>query len=177
MRYVALLYSIVLAGGKRLSMAPLREMFSELGYREPETLLSTGNVIFKARKTDARTLEARLEAAFAKRFGKHIDFLVRTEADWCQLAAGNPLPKASAESPALVAVRVMRDPVDAQAMATLEARVRPGERLAFVGGDIWIYVPDGISASPLATAVSNTRIGIGTSRNWSTVAKIAARLT
>ncbi|MCD7060057.1 DUF1697 domain-containing protein [Pelagibacterium xiamenense] len=175
-RYVALLYSIVLGEGKRLTMAPLREMFAELGYSSAETLLATGNVIFESAEADPRAIEARLETAFAGRFGKAVAFIVRSDADWQRLAEGNPLPEASAASPAQVAVRVMRAPVSKDARALLEARVRPGESLRFVDGDIWVHIPDGISTSALASVMTNARIGVGTSRNWNTVRKIAERL-
>ncbi|WP_404403177.1 DUF1697 domain-containing protein [Pelagibacterium halotolerans] len=175
-RYVALLYSIILGGGRRLSMAPLRDMFAQLGYSGAETLLATGNVIFESPEADPRAIEARLETAFAERFGKPIEFIVRSEGDWLGLVERNPLPEASATSPAQVAVRVMRAPVSDDARALLEARVQPGESLRFVDGDIWIYIPEGISTSPLASVMTNARIGVGTSRNWNTVRKIVERL-
>ena len=45
--YIALLHSIVIAPGKRVVMSDLRDMASSLGYRNPRTLVSTGNIIFE----------------------------------------------------------------------------------------------------------------------------------
>ena len=69
--WVALLYSIVLGPGRRVVMADLRALAGELGFERPRTLLATGNLIFEAEAADARAVEARLEPAFAARFGKH----------------------------------------------------------------------------------------------------------
>jgi uncharacterized protein (DUF1697 family) len=68
-RWVALLYSVVLPGG-RLAMADLRDLAAGLGLGAPRTLLATGNLLFEADAADAAELEARLEPAFAARFGK-----------------------------------------------------------------------------------------------------------
>ena len=46
--YVALLHSIVLAGGRRVVMADLKAMAEALGYRAPRTLVATGNLLFKS---------------------------------------------------------------------------------------------------------------------------------
>ncbi|HYR28602.1 MAG TPA: DUF1697 domain-containing protein, partial [Thermoanaerobaculia bacterium] len=129
--FVALLYSIVLAPGRRVVMAELRAMAAELGRGAPRTLVATGNLVFEA-EGDARALEARLERAFAARFGKHIDIIVRDADGWRGLVAGNPFPRASAARPAQVAVRVMRAPLDPGFAASLEPYRAGRERIAVV---------------------------------------------
>jgi uncharacterized protein (DUF1697 family) len=174
--WVALLYSIVLGQGRRLVMADLRDLAAELGFGWPRTLLATGNLIFEA-EGDTAELEGRLEAAFAARFGKHIDIILREGARWPQLMAGNPFPEASEREPARVAVRVMRTPLDAGVIGVLDPYRAGGERLEVVDGDLWVHMPDGIGTSRLARAITPARAGgAGTFRNWNTVRKIGAAL-
>ncbi|HET9067689.1 MAG TPA: DUF1697 domain-containing protein, partial [Amaricoccus sp.] len=173
--YVALLYSIVLGPGRRVVMADLRALAEDLGFRRPRTLLASGNLLFEAEaEADGgeREIEARLEPAFADRFGRAIDIIVRAGADWPRLMAGNPFPEAAAREPARVAVRVMRAPADAAAVERLTPRLGPGERLAVVGGDLWVHVPQGFAPSRLPGAITPRREGVGTFRNWNTVRRI-----
>jgi uncharacterized protein (DUF1697 family) len=175
-RWVTLLYSIVLGGGRRVVMSDLRALAGELGLGAPRTLLATGNLIFEA-DAGARALEARLEPAFAARFGRHVDIIVRDAAAWPRLMAGNPFPQASEREPARVAVRVMRAPAGAEVVARLAPYCAEGECVAVVGGDIWVHLPNGIAASRLSGAITPARAGgAGTFRNWNTVRRIGSLL-
>ncbi|WP_027151878.1 DUF1697 domain-containing protein [Mesorhizobium sp. WSM2561] len=171
--YVALLYSIVLGEGRRVVMSDLRAMTEGLGLNDPRTLVATGNLVFETKETEIAALERRLETAFQKTFGRHVDIIVRRADDWLKLAAGNPFPAESAAAADQVAVRVMRKPVPAEAVAALEAYIGKDERMQAVGGDIWIFFSRETPSSRLLAAISHKRLGIGTSRNWNTVHKLA----
>ncbi len=72
-----------------------------------------------------------------------------------------------------VAVRVMRKPVSAEAIAALKAYVGKDEKMQAVAGDIWIFFSRETPSSRLLAATSHKRLGVGTSRNWNTVRKLA----
>lgn len=169
--FVALLYSIVLPNG-RLVMADLKDLAASLHLENPRTLLATGNLIFEADASVAE-LETRLEKAFAARFGKHIDFIIRTSADWQKLVAANPFPDAVAEN---VMVRVQRDTLMDSTLEMLE-RYRPeGDEIRLVNGDLWVKFAGRPSESRLASALTPKKLGVGTSRIWNTVRRLGAML-
>ncbi|MFD2057953.1 DUF1697 domain-containing protein [Mesorhizobium calcicola] len=171
--YVALLYSIILGEGRRVVMADLKAMAQDLGLKNVRTLVATGNLVFEAQTMPVGALEGRLEAAFEKAFGKHVDIIVRTASDWLTLAAGNPFPDESIATADQVAVRVMRQPVPDEAVSALKSYVGKDEKMRAVGGDIWIVFSRATPSSRLLAATSHKRLGIGTSRNWNTVRKLA----
>jgi uncharacterized protein (DUF1697 family) len=171
--YVALLYSITLGEGRRLVMADLKAMAEGLGLKNPRTLVATGNLVFETRATDIDKLEQRLETAFEKSFGRHVDIIVRAAEEWLKLAAGNPFPVDSAEAGDQVAVRVMRNPAPADAVVTLQAYAAEDEKVFSAGGDIWVVFSRERPSSRLLAAMNHKRMGIGTSRNWNTVRKLA----
>lgn len=175
--YVALLYSIVLGQGRRLVMADLRAMAESLDLEAPRTLVSTGNLVFEAKGATVAQLEQRLEAAFEPLFGRHVDIIVRSAADWRQLVAGNPFPKESAADASRVMVRVMRKPVADDVAAALEPYLANGERLKLVAGDLWVHFPHEPSQSKLLGALTPKRLGgAGTSRNWNTIRRLGEML-
>lgn len=171
--YVALLYSIILGEGRRLVMTDLKAMAEELGLKKVRTLVATGNLVFETSATAVADLEQRLEAAFEKTFGRHVDIIVRGAEDWRTLAAGNPFPGESAEAGDQVAVRVMRKPAPVDAVAALQAYAAADEKVMSVGGDIWVVFSRERPSSRLLAATSHKRLGVGTSRNWNTVRKLA----
>jgi len=175
--WVALLYSVTVAPGRRVRNAELVALAEGLGFSRPRTLLATGNLIFEAAARDAHAIEAALEPAFAARLGRPVDIIVRAGDRWQALMRGNPFPEAAARSPAQVAVRVMRNPADAGVAARLEPYRVEGESLAVVDGDLWVHLPHGTAGSRLAAAITPARAGgAGTFRNWNTVRRIGDAL-
>lgn len=175
--YVALLYSIVLGPGRRVIMADLRAVAEALGYRDAMTIGASGNLLFKADPAPLAEVEAALEAGFAARFGKSVDIILRDAEGWQRLAAGNPFPEAAARDGARVHVRVMRHPAAESDLARLLAYASGGEELRIVDGDLWLHFADRLpSEGKLLGQLTAKRSGIGTVRNWNTVARIAAAL-
>lgn len=175
--YVALLYSIVLGPGRRVLMADLRAVAEALGYSDATTIGASGNLLFQAHPAPLGELEAALEAGFAARFGKSVDIILRDAESWRRLAAGNPFPEAAARDGARVHVRVMRQPAAESDLARLSAYASGGEELRIVDGDLWMHFADRLpSEGKLIGQLTAKRSGVGTVRNWNTVAKIAAAL-
>lgn len=170
--YVALLYSIILPDG-RLKMDDLRDMASGIGLGNPRTLVATGNLVFTAQKTSVQKLEAQLEAAFEKRFGKTVDIIVRSADDWQETVKANPF---GTDDPRSVAMRVQRDPLDTAVLEDLKRFASQGETLKIVGGDLWMHFPGPVSASRVTGALTKKRLGIGTTRALSTVISLGEML-
>ena len=170
--YVALLHSIVLGPGKRLIMADLRALAEQLGFTDCKTLVATGNLVFRAEMAPVREIEDRLERAFEKRFGKHVDILVRAGDDWLKLAADNPFPQGN---PPDVCVRVMRAPLNHSVLELLE-KYRGKEKITLAGGDLWIDFCGKPSESRLLPVLTTKRLGVGTTRNANTVNGLAEML-
>jgi uncharacterized protein (DUF1697 family) len=168
--YVALLHSIVLAPGRRVVMSDLRDMAEALGYRNPRTLVSTGNIVFETVDAPLGDIEAMLEAAFASKFGKPVDIIVRSGGDWLKLARANPFPDGGGSQ---VIVRVMRKPLDHSVLAALGKYTEPNQRLALTAGDLWIDFAGKPSEWKLLSALTTKRMGVGTLRNWNTVRGLA----
>lgn len=171
--YVALLHSIVLAPGKRLVMADLKDMAGNLGFRGARTLVATGNLVFETEDAPLATIEARLETAFRDRFGKHVDFVLRTAEAWKRLAAQNPFPDGHAPD---VGIRVMRQPLDVAVLPKLRAIATPDINLAIVDGDLWIDFSGKPSETKLLSHLTTRKLGVGTLRNANTVNGIARML-
>jgi uncharacterized protein (DUF1697 family) len=169
MTCVALLHSIVLGEGRRVAMADLRATVESAGFRSPRTLVATGNLVFDADDETVSDVEAALESAVARDFGKHVDIIARAADDWIALAAGNPFSDASGSDAPNIVVRVMRTPLSQDVLPGLQRHCRDGEKIRVVNGDLWVHFPGKPSTSKLLSALTTKRLGVGTLRNWNTV--------
>ena len=68
-RLIALLRGINVGRAKRVAMADLRKVLSDMGYSDVRTLLNSGNVVFDCNAADAADCAARIEEALVLKLG------------------------------------------------------------------------------------------------------------
>lgn len=154
-------------------MSELRAAASGLGFKNPRTLVATGNLIFEADSLSIPEIETMLEAEFENIFGKHVDIIVRKADAWLKLTAGNPFVDRPGSD---VVVRVMRPRLDDAVVDMLRDYAKGPERIAIIDGDLWVDFVSKPSLSRLLPALTTKRLGVGTLRNWNTVQGLARML-
>ena len=170
-RSIALLRAVNV-GGRKLPMADLRALCGGLGWKDVETYIQSGNVVFSASGSPA-ALEARLEQAIKERFGLDVPVVVRTAAQWAACVKANPFPDAGRDSPNRLQMLVSKQPPKADASARLIERADAGEEVKAAGGVLWLHYPEGIARSKLTPSLIDKACGSpSTSRNWRTVLKL-----
>lgn len=172
--YAALLHGINVGGHRKVPMAELRTLLTELGHGAVRTYLQSGNAVFTSGLGDATALAAGIRQAIAERFGFEAGVLVREHAYLKAVADACPFPAASLDGKQ-VHVTYLSAPLPASRFASLDpARYLPEE---FRLGDraIYLYAPNGVGRSKLADAVASsvsTADPSATDRNWNTVVKL-----
>ena len=166
--YVALLRGINVGTAKRVPMADLRDLFAGLGYKDVKTLLNSGNVVFSG-KTPSET---RIEKAFEDRFGFSSRFTILGADELDAAVRENPLLEKPNPSRFLVAF--LKTPEHRRELLALEGGKWHSEAFALGARVAYMWCPEGILASPLATALNKVLKDSVTVRNWSTVLKLHA---
>jgi uncharacterized protein (DUF1697 family) len=170
-RYVALLRGINLGSARRVPMAGLRELLTERGYGDVQTLLQSGNVAVSTRK-GAETVRKDLEQAIAERFGVETDVVLRTREELEALIAADPLGDVATDPKRLQVHFLSGEPAAAAARALEEAEIAP-ERIAVRGREICVWHANGIQRSPASKLIGRADLGVvATARNWSTVTRL-----
>src|SRR5215831_4547610 len=70
--------------------ADLKKSFEAAGFKDVQTVLSSGNVVFTARAAPAETLARRAEAAMQPQLGRTFLTIVRSIDDLRSLLAADP---------------------------------------------------------------------------------------
>src|SRR5215471_18856930 len=107
--YIALLRAINLAGLNRVSMSELRDLAATLGLQDAQTLLQSGNLVFRSSLSSTEKLERLLEEAAAKRLEVSTDFFVRSAKEWKAVIAANPFPAEAKNDPGRLFVMALKD--------------------------------------------------------------------
>lgn len=184
-RVVALLRAINV-GGHVVRMERLRELFGEMGYRDAETLIASGNVLFGPGRAAPASIERKIEAGLASALGYEVATMVRTgpeirtaveraSAIAAREAASGPREAGGAPPSMLVAFLKSAPPADAA--VKLSALESDDERLWLDGRELYWYCRIRLSDSKLPGGRLEKILGVAmTVRNVTTVAKIGARL-
>jgi uncharacterized protein (DUF1697 family) len=163
--HIALLRGINLGGRKMIAMSDLRERAERLGLRDVSTLLQSGNLVFRSKKTPAQ-LEKLLEKEI------EVDIFVRTPQEWAAVIAANPFPEEAKRDPGHLIVMFLKE---ARNAAALQPAIVGREVARGAGRHIYIVYPDGMGTSKLTNAMIEKKLGTrATARNWNTVLKLAA---
>jgi uncharacterized protein (DUF1697 family) len=175
--YIGLLRGINLAGNKMVAMADLRAVIAKLGFRDVQSLLQSGNVVFRGAAKAPAKIEAQLEAAIEKRFGFNVECHVRTADEWNTVIEGNPFGAAAKKDPSHLLVSCFKAPLDKANVKALQdaiAALSAPEILHADGRHLYIVFPDGVGNSKVNRIIDRKLRALGTARNWNTVTKLAA---
>lgn len=160
-------------GGVKVPMAELKALAAGAGFGDPRTLLASGNLVVDS-DADPQAVAERLEQVIEGHFGRRIDVIVRTPAQWAAMMDANPFSEHAADGGSKLLVMVMKNGVKPGAVEALRAFATGGERLEAAGGELFFWFPEGQGRSKLAQMAQPRLIGVGTGRNWNTVVKLAA---
>ena len=176
-RYLAFLRGINV-GGHRVSMEDLRARFAELRFRNVETFIASGNVIFEASgRANAEALEKWIEGHLREALGYGVATFLRTPAELSRIVSALPFPEADvAVAGHTVHVGFLRRAPDAALIAHLQGLATSFDTFG-VGTREMYWLCRGRSSDSLVkwTAVEKAMKLDVTMRNLTTVRKLAAK--
>lgn len=171
-RFIALLRGINVGGHNRLPMAELRSRCTELGWRDVQTYIQSGNLLFSARG-GTPALEAAIEKTILDNFGLSISVIIRSAQEWAGYPGSNPFPEASEREPAAVMLALSKRPLLEDAATELRKRAATSERIEQTGHALWIHFGSGSARSGITPVLLDRLAGSPvTTRNWRTVLKL-----
>jgi uncharacterized protein (DUF1697 family) len=167
-RYAAFLRGVSPMNAK---MPQLKAAFEAAGFTGVKTVLSSGNVVFSARKASETSLERKAQAEMRKQLGHDFLTIVRPVEALREMLASDPYKDFRLAAGAKRIVTFLRGRPKAELKLPIEldgARI-----LCMEGGEIFsAYVPSPKGAV-FMTLIEKTFGRELTTRTWDTVAKVA----
>jgi uncharacterized protein (DUF1697 family) len=170
---VALLHGINVGRAKRVAMADLRAMMSDLGFGDVRTLLNSGNAVFISPDLSPPDVATTLERALASRLGVTARITILSADELATVVEANPLLSVAGD-PSRHLVAFLTDPADRPRLDPLATRDWEPEVLALGERVAYLWCPEGLLASRLPEEIMRTLGKAATIRNWATVMKLRA---
>ena len=88
--YMALLRGINVGGKNKILMAELQDLLLNIGLKEVQTYIQSGNIIFNSEEGNSSKLELQITEAIQERFGLNVPVLVKTNDELKAIFYGCP---------------------------------------------------------------------------------------
>lgn len=175
-RYVALLRGVNL-GKRKVLMADLRRLLSDLGLDDVATYLQSGNAVFSTDRADRAALTGEIERALADQFGFEVPTTLRTGTEIEAVIEACPYRAQADADPTKVQVTFLEPMPPTAIWAELEAERFGPEEMTPGDGVLYMHLPEGMGRAKLPEAVARATAGVlATTRNWRTVVNLATLL-
>lgn len=173
--FVVLLRGVNVGKGNRVPMAEFRALLEAQGFTGVQTLLNSGNAVFRSTGRSATAHASAVSAALRERLGLSIHVMVKSASDFGAAVAGNTLaPAADQYSRFLVAFA--QEQAAIEALEALRPLLRAPERLLIGKHAAYLHCARGILESEAANALLGKAGRAVTTRNWATTLKLEALL-
>jgi uncharacterized protein (DUF1697 family) len=175
-KYIAFLRAINV-GGHTVKMDYLRNLFTGLGFRNVETFIASGNVIFDSPSKSSRTLEKKIESCLLKALGYEVTTFVRSTTELVEIAQHKPFPDSELSAPidAVYIGFMASEPSDAAKKKLLSLATKV-DAFHLKGREVYWLCRTKFGDSEFSGALLAKTLGMpATLRNSTTVKKMAAR--
>lgn len=173
MEYAALLRGINVVGRKMIKMEELRLLCESLGLSGAQTLLQSGNVVFRSAEKDREKLAKRIEGGIERKFELDVRVVVRTSADLRRVIKGNPFKRGETPNLSWLLVMFLDAKPESGAFADLRSHYKGPEDIHLAGEELYIHYCNGVGKSKLTNDLIQRKLQVtGTARNWNTVQKL-----
>ena len=172
-RFVALLRGINVGKAKRVPMAELRALLTEIGYTGVATLLNSGNAVFRAAKGISAKHAADIASAISRKLTIEVPVIVKSMQELSVIVSENTLAEVAADHSRLLAIFV-QDTKGLSELRAIEPLVVPPEKFIIGKNAAYLNCASGILESKAGAALLGKSGKRATTRNWATVLKLQA---
>jgi len=175
-QHIALLRGINVGKAKRIAMADLRRLLSDLGHTNVRTLLNSGNAVFQTTSRSPAKLAQTIEKEISRSLQLEVPIVVVTAKELDAIIAANPLLQAATDPSRFLVAFVQRRQDLAPAAELISGSWEP-EAFALGEQAAYLWCADGVIKSRVAKAFARATGDAATTRNWATVLKLQAMLS
>ena len=167
--YISILRGINVGGNRILKMEALRALYAELGFRNVQTYIQSGNVIFQYDQATSGELGIKIASAIAEKFALDVPVIVIELEELRQIIADNPFSKETSKDIRYLHVTVLSETPDKEKYDKIGETAYLPDEFQRCGKAIYLYCPAGYGNTKLTNSFFEGKLNVtATTRNWKT---------
>jgi len=169
-KYVALLRGINVGGHKKVPMADLRQLLTELGLNSVKTYIQSGNVVFQSEEKETVSLEDLIRKGIQNHFGFEISVLVKTDKEVHDIFNNNPFSEEIKPSSYFIILHTVPD----NNLVTETSKIQQDNEMFQIDNScIYTYCSIGYGNAKCTTNFFERKLKVSaTARNYRTMNKL-----
>ena len=172
--YIALLRGINVSGHNKIKMVELRQLFTDLAFKNVSTYIQSGNVIFTSIENNISKIENSIIKAVKLEFGYDLKVLVITKNKLETVFKSNPFLEITNVDITKLCVTFLRNTPTLENVPQIEALVANSEdEFKIVEKYIYLHCPTSFAKTKLTNNLFERKLKTdATTRNWKTITKL-----
>ncbi|HTA29953.1 MAG TPA: DUF1697 domain-containing protein [Candidatus Cybelea sp.] len=168
--YICIIRGINVVGCKIIKMEALRRMFEALKFKNAQTYIQSGNVIFQDKKTDGEVLAKKIAKRIQADFGFDVPVMVKEPGEMKEVLRNNPFVGARQRDVAKMHVTFLSHEPAKEGLEKIKAGNYGVDEYVIWGKAIYLFCPDGYGNTKLNNNFLESKLKVtATTRNWRTV--------
>ena len=168
--YISLIRGINVGGHNKVKMDLLRKSVETLGFRQVQSYIQSGNLVFQGAKQSPTTISKKIEDVILKKFGFPAAVITITADEVRATLDGNPFLKQKGIDPSNLHVIFLSSRPEAADVKKLETIPSRDDRFEWRDQCLYLHLPNGTAQSRLANSPLEKLLSVRTTtRNWNTV--------
>lgn len=168
--YIALLRGINVGGHKKIFMADLKILFEKLGFKNVQTYIQSGNVIFQTDDADKTKMEGKIKDQILDDFVYDVTVLVKTPSEIRSILNDCPFDKNKKENSYFT---LLHTSPTAESIELTNKISHPNEEFFITKTCVYFYSSIGYGNVKFNNNLIEKKLGVSsTSRNFRTLNKL-----
>ncbi|RMB58557.1 DUF1697 domain-containing protein [Dokdonia sinensis] len=169
-KYIALLRGINVGGHRKILMADLKVLFQELGFKNVETHIQSGNVVFESCGGDVSAFAKAIKEKIKQSYNFEVLTLVLDLQTLQKIILDCPFPKEQKEKSYFI---LLDNPPTKEKTATLNAEVYADEEFHITSRCVYFFASNGYGRAKLTGNIIERKLNVNaTARNYRTMSKL-----
>ena len=167
--YIAMLRGVNVTGHNTIKMEVLRGLCQGLGFRNVETYVQSGNIVFQALLENPEAISKRIGETVLRSFGFDTPVIVRTSKEMRNVIGNNPFLKEKGIDSSKLHVTFLSETAQKGSEKKLETLATNPDRFYPASHEIYLYCPGGYGRTRLPNNAIEKALSVeATTRNWKT---------
>ena len=168
--YVALLRGINVGGHKKILMADLKVLFEKLNFKNVQTYIQSGNIIFQSNEEKIEVLESRIKDQIVVQYGFEVSVLVKTHSEIKNILNKCPFNEEIKVNSYFI---LLSSIPDKKLVESMMATKYPNEEFQIIDSCVYIYYTNGYGKAKCGTNFFERKLKVSaTARNYRTLKKL-----
>ena len=171
--YIALLRGINVGGQKKMPMVEVRKMMTNIGFKDVQTYIQSGNIIYRSESNSTIEMEGMIQGAIENTFGFDVPVLVKSVNEIQYILTKNPYNNENDLAKNRVYFVLLQDTPDAELVKTFKSMDFPNEKFMVFNTCVYLCCKNGYGKAKLSNNFIERKLKVkATARNYRTMNKL-----